>query len=170
MKSIVAYKGLIPRIHSSVYLADVARVIGDVTIDEESSVWFNAVIRGDVNYIRIGKKTNVQDNSVLHVTTSTAPLTISDEATIGHSAVLHGFYIENCCLIGIGAIVLDNTHIHRNSIIAAGSMVLGGFDVSEGVLVAGMPAKIKRSLNIEEIQMLHQSADNYSRYAYTYRS
>jgi gamma-carbonic anhydrase len=170
MSSIIPYKGIVPQIHTSVYLAEGSRIIGDVGIEDESSVWFNTVIRGDVNYIRIGKRTNVQDNSVLHVTTTAAPLNIGNEVTIGHSAILHGCTVDDCCLIGMGAIILDGAHIHRHTMVAAGSMVLEGFDVPEGMLIAGVPAKIKRSLTSEEIHQLHQSAENYTQYARVYRS
>jgi carbonic anhydrase/acetyltransferase-like protein (isoleucine patch superfamily) len=158
-----------PQLHPSVFVAEGAKIIGDVKIEENSSVWFNAVIRGDVHYIRIGHRTNIQDNSVLHVTSKIAPLNIGSDVTIGHSAVLHGCTIEERCLIGIGAIVLDGAYIHRNSMVAAGSLVLEGFDVQEGMLAAGIPAKIKRPLTEEEKQFLSQSAANYMQYVQNYR-
>jgi carbonic anhydrase/acetyltransferase-like protein (isoleucine patch superfamily) len=122
-----------------------------------------------VNFIHIGSRTNVQDNSVLHVTTKTAPLVIGSEVTIGHSAILHGCTIDDRCLIGMGAIVLDRAHIHKNSMVAAGALVLEGFDVPEGMLVAGVPAKIKRALTEEEKQFICQSAENYANYVQAYR-
>ena len=167
---IIPYKGRIPKLHASVFVADGAKIIGDVEIGEDSGIWFNAVIRGDVNYIHIGPRTNIQDNSVLHVTSKTAPLNIGSDVTIGHSAVLHGCTIDDYCLIGMGAIVLDRAHIHRNSMVAAGAIVLEGFDVPEGMLVAGVPAKVKRELTEEEKQFIHQSAENYVGYVQAYKS
>jgi len=169
LSGLIPYRGQMPHLHPSVFVAEGAWIIGDVEIEEKSSVWFNAVVRGDVNYIRIGACTNVQDNAVLHVTTKTAPLKIGSEVTIGHSAVLHGCIIDDCCLVGIGAVVLDGVHIFRNSIVAAGAMVLEGFNVPEGMLVAGVPAKIKRPLSEEEKQFLHRSATNYVHYCDNYR-
>ena len=167
---LIPYKDKIPKLHESVFVADGAKIIGDVEIGEHSGIWFNAVIRGDVNFIHIGSRTNVQDNSVLHVTSKTAPLNIGSDVTIGHSALLHGCTIGDYCLIGMGAIVLDRAHIHRNSMIAAGAIVLEGFDVPEGMLVAGVPAKVKRELTEEEKQFIHQSAVNYVSYVRAYKS
>jgi carbonic anhydrase/acetyltransferase-like protein (isoleucine patch superfamily) len=168
MKGIIPYKNLMPNVHPSVFLADGAKIIGNVEIGEHSGVWFNAVIRGDVNVIRIGSRTNIQDNAVLHVTTATAPLNIGSDITIGHSALLHGCTIEDCCLIGMGAIILDRAYIHKHSMIAAGAIVLEGFNVPEGMLVAGIPARIKRPLTEEEKQFIRQSAGNYVSYAQEY--
>ncbi len=170
LSGLVPYRNQLPRLHPSVFIAEGARIIGDVEIEENSSVWFNTVIRGDVNYIRIGACTNIQDNSVLHVTAKTAPLNIGSEVTIGHSAVLHGCTVDDCCLIGMGAIILDSAHIGRNSIVGAGAMVLEGFYVPEGMLVTGVPAKIKRPLTEKEKLFLHKSAENYIRYCGYYQS
>ena len=168
MNGIIQYKNRIPKLHSSVFVAEGAKIIGDVEIGELSGIWFNAVIRGDVNVIRIGSRTNIQDNAVLHVTTTTAPLNIGSDITIGHSALLHGCTIEDCCLIGMGAIILDKAYIHQHSIIAAGAIVLEGCNVPEGMLVAGIPAKIKRPLTEEEKQFIRRSAENYVSYAQEY--
>ena len=168
MKGIIQYKNRTPKLHPSVFVADGVKIIGDVEIGEHSGVWFNTVIRGDVNVIRIGSRTNIQDNSVLHVTTKTAPLNIGSDVTIGHSALLHGCTIEDCCLIGMGAIILDRAYIHQYSMIAAGAIVLEGFNVPEGVLVAGIPAKIKRLLTEEEKQFIRRSAEHYVSYAQEY--
>jgi carbonic anhydrase/acetyltransferase-like protein (isoleucine patch superfamily) len=170
MMGIIPYNNRTPLLHTSVFVAEGAKIIGDVKIGEHSGIWFNAVIRGDVNFIHIGSRTNVQDNSVLHVTSNTAPLNIGSNVTIGHSAVLHGCTIDDCCLIGMGAIVLDRAHIHQNSMVAAGAIVLEGFDVPEGMLVAGIPAKVKRALTEEEKEFIRQSATNYIGYAQAYRS
>jgi gamma-carbonic anhydrase len=170
MKGIIPYKNRIPKLHESVFVADGAKIIGDVEIGEQSGIWFNVIIRGDVNCIHIGSRTNIQDNSVLHVTSKTAPLNIGSDITIGHGAVLHGCTIEDFCLIGMGAIIMDKAHIHRHSMVAAGTIVLEGFDVPEGMLVAGIPAKVKRALTEEERQFIRQSAINYVGYVQEYIS
>ena len=138
-------------------------------IGKESSVWFNAVIRGDVNSIRIGDKTNIQDNCVLHVTHKKFALKIGSQVTVGHSAVLHGCTIGDSCLIGMGAIVLDNAVVQSRSLVAAGALVPEGFNVPEGMLVAGIPATVKRRLTSEEGRFLDMSAQNYITYVQTYR-
>jgi len=166
---ILTYKGIRPRIHPSVFVAEGAQIIGDVEIGEGSSVWFNTVIRGDVHYIKIGKRTNVQDNCVLHVTHETYPLIVGSGVTVGHGAILHAATIKDYCLIGMGAKVLDNSTVGSYSLVAAGSLVLEGFEVPEGVLVAGVPAKIKRKLTEEERQQIVQSAHNYVDYVKSYR-
>ncbi len=123
-----------------------------------------------MNYIRIGPRTNVQDNSVLHVTSKTGPLNIGSNVTIGHRAVLHGCTIENYCLIGMVAVVLDGAHINKNSMVAAGAILLEGFDVPEGMLVAGISAKIKRVLTEAEKLFINQSSENYISYVQAYKS
>lgn len=169
-RRIIPYQGRLPRLHPSVFLADGARVIGDVEAGEDSSFWFNVVVRGDVNFIRIGCRTNIQDGAVLHVTHKRFPLVIGDDVTVGHSAVLHGCVIEDRCLIGMGAVVLDGALMRRNSMVAAGSLVREGFEVPEGMLVAGVPAAVKRPLTQEELAYLQQSAEQYVQYVSTYRS
>jgi carbonic anhydrase/acetyltransferase-like protein (isoleucine patch superfamily) len=170
MTGIIPYKDRMPKLHETVFVADGAKIIGDVEIGEHCGIWFNAVLRGDVNFIRIGSRTNIQDNSVLHVTSKTAPLNIGSNITIGHNAVLHGCTIEDFCLIGMGAIVMDMAYIHRHSMVAAGAIVLEGFDVPEGMLVAGIPAKVKRALTEKEMQFIRQSAVNYVDYVQAYKS
>jgi carbonic anhydrase/acetyltransferase-like protein (isoleucine patch superfamily) len=164
-----AYKGIQPRIHPSVFVAEGAHIIGDVEIGAGSSVWFNTVIRGDVHYIRIGERTNVQDNCVLHVTHETYPLVIGSGVTVGHGAILHAATIKDYCLIGMGAKVLDNATVGPYSLVAAGALVLEGFEVPEGVLVAGVPAKIKRELTEDERRQIVKSAENYVKYVASYR-
>ena len=166
---ILPYKGTRPRIHPSVFIAEGAQIIGDVEIGKDSSVWFNTVIRGDVHYIRIGERTNIQDNSVLHVTYKTYPLIIGSDVTVGHGAVLHAATLKDCCLIGMGATVLDNATIGSYSLVAAGSLVLEQFEVPEGALVAGVPARVKRMLTPEERQQIAESASNYIEYVKSYR-
>jgi carbonic anhydrase/acetyltransferase-like protein (isoleucine patch superfamily) len=163
------YRGIKPKIHSSVFVAEGAHIVGDVEIGRDSSVWFNAVIRGDVHFIRIGERTNVQDNAVLHVTHETYPLVIGSDVTIGHGAIVHAATLNDCCLIGMGAKVLDNATIGSYSLVAAGALVLEHFEVPEGALVAGVPAQVKRMLTPEERQQIAQSARNYVEYVKTYR-
>lgn len=165
---IKSYKGIHPDIDSSAFIDQSAQVIGDVKIGEESSVWFNATIRGDVNYIHIGARTNIQDGSVLHVTKDTHPLLLGDDITIGHCVTLHGCHIEGPALIGIGAIILDGAHIEPNVMVAAGALVTEGMRVKSGTLVMGAPAKPKRPLTPEELEWLKKSALNYVGYRLDY--
>ncbi len=169
MANIKPYKGKLPRIDETVYLDDTACVYGDVEIGSFSSFWCNAVARGDVHYIKIGARTNVQDNSVLHVTNDTYPLNIGDDVTIGHSVTLHGCTVGDRCLIGMGAVILDNAEIGADSIVAAGALVTEGMKVPPGSLVMGMPAKFKRETTPEERAHNLQSAKNYIEYSNNYR-
>lgn len=130
---------------ASVFIAEGAWVIGDVTLSRDSSVWFNAVLRGDVHSIRIGERTNVQDGAVLHGTFGKYSVIVADDVTIGHRAVVHGCTVQSACLIGMGAVVLDQAEIGAHSIIGAGAVVLEGTRVPSGSLVAGVPARGKRS-------------------------
>jgi gamma-carbonic anhydrase len=169
MSKILTYRGMHPQIHPSVFLADGAFIIGDVKIGSDSSVWFNAVVRGDVCPIRIGEKTNVQDNVSLHVTHDTGPLNIGNQVTIGHGAVIHACTVQDHVLIGMGAILLDHCIIEPWSMVAAGSLVRQGFCVPSGMLVAGVPAKVVRPLSDKERVNILESADNYMRYVTHYR-
>lgn len=166
---IITYQGITPKIHPSVFIAEGAHIIGDVEIGKDSSVWFNTVIRGDVHYIRIGERTNIQDNTVVHVTNKKYPTHIGSNVTIGHSAVIHACTIYDYCLIGMGAIILDDAKIGPYSLVAAGALVTMGSVIPEGVLAAGIPAKIIRPLTDDEKQTLIQSAQNYVDYVATYR-
>src|SRR3989337_3599176 len=141
-----SYKGITPKLHETVYVEEGARIIGDVEVGAHSSIWFNAVVRGDVHFIRIGDRTNVQDNSTLHVTKDTYPLIIGNDITIGHSVVLHGCTVKDRCLIGMGAIVLDNAEIGEDSIVGAGALVTEGMKVAPGSLVLGIAAKVVTDL------------------------
>ncbi len=162
------YRGVLPTIASSAFIEDTAVVVGDVGIDSESSIWFNTVIRGDVHYIRIGHRTNVQDLSLLHVTHDTYPLVIGDDVTIGHHVVLHGCTIRNRILIGMGSIVMDGAIIEENCIIGAGSLVTEGTVIPAHSLALGSPARVRRILNEKELAWIKESADNYVRYARHY--
>ena len=144
-----------------VYIAEGAKIIGDVQIGEDSSVWYNAVIRGDSNSIIIGKNTNVQDNAVLHTSHSHA-LSVGDNVTIGHGAIVHGCTIGNNVLIGMGAIVLDGTVVEDNCIIGAGALVTQNKVIPSGSLALGNPAKVVRELKEEEIVSILKNADEYS--------
>ena len=151
-----------PKIHASAFVADDAIVIGDVEIGAESSVWFGSILRGDVNYIRIGERTNVQDGSIIHVSSKTHPTVLEDEITLGHRVTLHGCYIETGCLIGIGAIVLDGARVGKNSLVAAGSLITPDTKIPPNSLVMGSPARVKRQLNDDEIYNLARFWQNYT--------
>lgn len=169
MPIILSYTGKTPRLAATAFVAEGAAVTGDVEIGEDSSLWFGVVVRGDVNHVRIGARTNVQDQSVVHVTGGTHPTAIGDDVTIGHRAVLHGCTIHDRCLVGIGAIVLDGAVVGPDAMIGAGALVPPGMVVPPGKLVLGAPAKVKRDLTAEEIAFFRTSAANYVRYAETYR-
>ncbi|MCP9448093.1 MAG: gamma carbonic anhydrase family protein [Nitrospira sp.] len=163
-----AFQGILPKIPQSAFIDETAVVIGDVVLGEACSVWFHAVIRGDVNYIRIGDRTNVQDLSLLHVTHDTHPLMIGSDVTIGHHVVLHGCTIHDRVLVGMGAIVMDGAVIGEDSIVGAGALVTQGTIVPPKSLILGSPAKVKRSVTDKELAWIKESADNYVRYARTY--
>ena len=162
------WRGIDPKIHPTAFVESSAQVIGDVVMGAESSAWFNTTIRGDVNYIRIGERTNIQDGSVLHVTRDTHPLIIGDEVTVGHSVTLHGCIIEGPALIGMGAIVLDGALLEPYVFLAAGALVPEGMRVPSGSLVMGMPAKVKRPLTQEERARIDKSAASYVAYRLDY--
>jgi gamma-carbonic anhydrase len=166
---IITFNGITPNIHESVFLCDGVKIIGEVEIGRDSSVWYNCVIRGDVNYIMIGERTNIQDLSMLHVQNTTNPLIIGNEVTVAHSVTLHGCSLADKCLIGIGAIILNGAVINTNSIVAAGALVRENFNVPEGVLVAGVPGKIIRELKPEETEMIVSTAYHYTGYVENYR-
>jgi carbonic anhydrase/acetyltransferase-like protein (isoleucine patch superfamily) len=164
------YKDTSPRIDASAFIEDSAQVIGDVEIGRDSSVWFNAVIRGDVNFIRIGERTNIQDGCVLHVTKDTHPLILANDITVGHAVTLHGCTIKDRCLIGMGAIVLDGAEVGEDSIIGAGALVKEGMRVEPGTLVVGVPARVARKLSDEEKARIKRSALNYINYSADYKA
>ncbi len=156
-----SYRGVLPKVAASAYIDPSAQVIGDVVIGERSSVWPNATLRGDVNAIRIGEETNVQDNSVLHVDEGHFPLTLGNRVTVGHSVVLHGCTVEDECLIGIGAIVLNGATVGAGSVIAAGAVVPEGMQIPAGSMVMGVPAKIRREVTAEEKDRFRVNAQHY---------
>lgn len=168
MPDLRPFGGRTPILHASAFVADGAVVLGDVEIGEHSSIWFGTVVRGDVNFIRIGARTNIQDLSVLHVTSKTHPTVVGDEVTVGHRVVLHGCTVKDRCLIGIGSVVMDGAVIGPESVVGAGALVPPGMVVPPRTLVMGAPAKVKRELTAEEVVALRRSADNYVDYAARY--
>lgn len=158
------HKGRRPRVASGVYIDESAQVVGDVEIGEDSSVWMCTVIRGDVNWIKIGKRTNVQDGAVVHGMLNTHSVTIGDNVTVGHGAILHGCTIEDQCLIGMGAILLNGVHVGAGSMVAAGTLLPEGMQVPPRSLVMGSPGKVKRPLTDAEVQGIQAYADRYVGY------
>jgi len=169
MPKLIPYNGYFPIVDESVFLCEGVVIVGNVVIGRDSSVWFNSVVRGDVCAIRIGERTNIQDNSTLHVTHDTGPLYIGNDVTIGHHAVLHACTVHDFALIGMGAVLLDGCIVESYSMVAAGAVVRPNFVVPSGMLVAGVPARVVRPLTDEERQQLLESPKNYLRYVQTYR-
>lgn len=159
------FRGTWPRIDASAWVAPGAAVIGDVTLAEDASVWYGAAIRGDVHFVRVGPRSNVQDAAVLHVTRDRFSCEIEDEVTIGHRAVVHGCHVGSGALIGIGAIVLDGARVEPEALVGAGAVVAPGFRVPEGALVLGVPARVVRTLDAEERALQRERALDYVRTA-----
>ena len=157
---LVEYEGITPDVHASVFVAPGAMIIGDVTIGQESSIWFNSVLRGDLEPIRIGCRTNVQDGSVIH-TDKAFPCMIGDDITIGHGAILHGCTIGNEALIGMGAILLTGAVIGERAIVAAGALIREGQDIPPGSLAVGVPAKVLREVTESELERARHGKDDY---------
>ncbi len=166
---ILEFLGKFPSIHKSAHITDSAEIIGDVVIGEESSVWFNVTIRGDVNKIRIGDRSNVQDNVCIHVMNQTGPTFIGDEVTIGHGAVVHGCTIKDRVLVGINATILDKAVIESDVIVAAGTLVPPGKVLESGYLYMGSPAKAARKLSDAEIESIRKYSQNYVKYSRAYQ-
>jgi len=164
------YRSITPTVHPSAFVDLSAQVIGDVHVGAESSLWMNVVVRGDVNSIRIGARTIIQDLAMVHVMRETHPTIIGDNVTVGHSAVVHGATIEDRCLIGMGAILLNGCRIGTGSIIAAGALVPEGHVVPPGSMVMGLPGTVRRALTPEENASIQWYADNYVRYRLEYQS
>lgn len=161
MVNVLPYRAIFPKLAEDVYIAPGAWVIGDVEIGARTSVWFNTVIRGDMHYIRIGSETNIQDNSTLHVTAEHFPLMIGNRVTIGHGAIVHGCTVEDDCLIGMGAVVMDGARIGRGSVVAAGALVPPGHVVPPDSLVMGSPAKVHKTVEPAERELIRLSALHY---------
>lgn len=155
------FNGIAPKIDPTAFITDDAIVIGDVEIGADASVWFGSIIRGDVNFIRIGARTNIQDATVIHVSSETYSTVLEEEITVGHRVTLHGCHVERRCLIGIGAILLDGVRVGENSIVAAGSLLTPGTIIPPRSMVMGSPAKVKRELTDDEIAYLDKSWQNY---------
>jgi carbonic anhydrase/acetyltransferase-like protein (isoleucine patch superfamily) len=166
---LLPYKGRLPQIDPTAFVQDSAQVIGDVVIGPQSSVWFNVVIRGDVHHIRIGARTNIQDNSTVHGTRGRWPVTVGDDVTVAHGVILHGCTVADRCLIGMGAIVMDGAELGEDCLVAAGALVTPGAKIPSGQLVIGSPAAAARPLRPDELAHLKQSALNYVAYAESYR-
>ena len=164
-----AFQGIMPKVEPSAFIEETAVVLGDVVIGAESSVWFLTIIRGDVNVIRIGARTNIQDLCALHVTHDTHPLIIGDEVTVGHRVLLHGCTIKIRVLVGMGAILMDGVVIGEECVIGAGSLVTEGTEVPPRSVVLGSPGRVKRALTDAEREWIRQSATNYVRYAAEHR-
>lgn len=164
MPLILPVKGISPKLGENCFVADNATIAGNVVMGSDCSVWFNAVIRGDVNAIRIGNKTNIQDGAVIHCTYQKAATTIGHNVSIGHKAIVHGCTVEDNVLIGMGAIVMDNAVIQKNCIVAAGAIVLENTICESGYMYAGIPAKKIKQLSQEQIDGLDKVANNYVMY------
>ena len=162
------FRGIYPKIHGTAFIADSAQVIGDVHIGEQASIWFGTVVRGDMFHIRIGNRTNVQDNCVLHTRTREKPTILEDQVTVGHSVTLHGCYVEHGSLIGIGSIVLDDVRVGAQSLVAAGSLISPGTIIPPRSLVMGSPGRVKRPLTDEEVAGLDRYWQNYVEYSAHY--
>ncbi|GHT13659.1 gamma carbonic anhydrase family protein [Bacteroidia bacterium] len=170
MALIKSVRGFTPKIGENVYLADNATIIGDVVIGDDSSIWFNTVLRGDVNSIRIGKRVNIQDGSVVHTLYEKSVAEIGDDVSIGHNVTIHGAKIEAGALIGMNAVVLDHAVIGEGALVAAGSVVLSGTQVEPGSIYAGTPAKFIKKIDPEQSKEINQKiARNYLMYAGWYK-
>lgn len=163
------YKNINPKIHATAYIEGSAQIIGDVEIGEYSSIWCNAVLRGDVHHIKLGARTNIQDNCVLHGTKGVWPVMLGNDITVGHNVTLHGCLIKDRCLIGMGSIILDGVEVGEDSIIGAGALVTERSVIPPRSLVLGMPGKIVRQLKDEEVARILKSAKNYIEYSEEYK-
>ena len=166
MKIIKPVRGIHPQISEDCYIAENATIVGEVTIGKQCSVWFNAVIRGDVHFIKIGDKVNIQDGAVIHATYKKSPTTIGNNVSIGHNAIVHGCTIQDNVLIGMGSIVMDDCIIESNSIIAAGAVLTKNTHVKSGSIYAGVPAKKIKDISQELISgEIDRIANNYVKYS-----
>lgn len=170
MAVILPYQGTLPTIASRVYLADTAAIIGDVGIEDESSIWFGAVLRGDVNPIRVGARTSIQDNSVLHATTGLSETHVGSDVTVGHGVILHGCTIGDRVVVGMGSIVLDLAEIGSDVVLGAGSLVTQNTKIPPGVLAHGRPAKPVRDLRKDELERILEGAAHYVEKCRQYRA
>lgn len=167
---IKSFQNTRPKVDETAYVADDAIIIGDVEIGAEASVWHGSILRGDVNFIRIGARTNVQDGTIIHVSRETHATVLEDEITVGHRVTLHGCHIETGCLIGIGAIVLDGVRVGRHSLVAAGSLLTPNTQIPPRSLVMGSPARVKRGLSDAEVKDLERFWRNYVELSRVYKN
>ena len=163
-----SYKGTSPTFPASCYVDESAQLIGDVTLGENASVWMNAVLRGDVHFIRVGANSNIQDCSVLHGMLNQWPVIVGDWVTVGHSVTLHGCVVEDRCLIGMGVVILNGARIGAGSIVAAGTLIPEGTVIEPGSLVMGVPGKVRKKLGDEDQETILRYARNYLGYKETY--
>lgn len=163
------YRSVLPSIHPTAFVDRSAQILGDVEMGEESSAWMNVVIRGDVNRIRIGRRTNIQDGSIVHVMRDTHPALIGDEVTVGHGVILHGCRVSRRCLIGMGAILLNGVEVGEECIVAAGTLLAEGTKIPPRSLVVGSPGKVRRELTPEEVASIVGYAERYVGYAREYK-
>jgi gamma-carbonic anhydrase len=168
--TLTPYQGTAPRIHESVFLADGVRILGDVELKEDVSVWFNTVIRGDVNRVSIGEGTNIQDQCCLHVEHDRFPLILKKGITVGHQVTLHGCTIESYCLVGMGAIIMNGVIVGSESIVAAGALIPENTIIPPRSLVLGIPAKVQREIRDSELERLHSSYKRYIQYSRNYQT
>ena len=164
----IPFKGIFPRIHETAYVSEDCVIAGDVEIGEEASVWFGSVLRGDVNHIRIGARTNIQDQTIIHVSSKGLSTIVQEEVTVGHRVTLHACHVERGCLIGIGAILMDGVRVGANSLVGAGSLLTPGTQIPPRSLVIGSPARVKRELTEGELASLEESWKNYVKLKDTY--
>ena len=164
------FRGKSPVIPDSCYISESVDLIGDVTLGENVSLWFGTVVRGDMHFITIGNRSNIQDNSVVHVTTDISPTRIGNEVTVGHNAIIHGATIEDRCLIGMGAIIMDDAVIGEGSIVGAGAVVPPNMMIPPRSLVVGLPAKIVRQTSDEELEMIIERAQHYIDFSQKYKN
>jgi len=169
MGIIKSVRGFSPQIGRDTFVAETAVIIGDVVVGDNCSIWFGAVLRGDVNAIRIGNKVNIQDGAVLHTLYGRSVVEIGDNVSVGHNATVHGARIEDDALVGMGAVVLDDAVIGKGAIVAAGAVVLSGTVVGAGSLYAGAPARFVKSVSAEQVERMRRIADNYPLYASWYK-
>jgi carbonic anhydrase/acetyltransferase-like protein (isoleucine patch superfamily) len=162
------HQGRMPVVAASAFVDESAQVIGDVTIGDDSSLWMNVVVRGDVHHIRIGRRTNLQDGTIVHVMRGTHPTTIGDEVTVGHGVILHGCTVRDRCLIGMGAILLNGVEVGSDCIVGAGALLAEGTSVPPGSLVMGSPATVRRALTSDEVASIRDYAERYVGYRLEY--
>lgn len=163
------FNGIEPKIHDTVFVTDDCVIVGDVEIGEDASVWFGSVLRGDVNYIRVGARTNIQDQTIVHVSSKGLPTIVEEEVTVGHRVTLHACHVERGCLVGIGAILMDGVRVGAHSLVGAGTLLTPGTQVPPRSLVVGSPGRVKRELAVDELASLEQSWRNYVELKNQYR-